>query len=67
MCSILISRGDDYGKYGVTKSNLKQAENQLKSCLQKRRVETADVDKAAMSLNRKLTSIGYAYLAYLFK
>jgi hypothetical protein len=34
-----IVKGDDYGKYGVTKSNLKQAENQLKSCLKKARLE----------------------------
>eukprot|EP00435_Cladocopium_sp_Y103_P049064 s1069_g14.t1 len=34
-----VSQGDDYGKYGVTKSNLKQAENQLKSCLKKARLE----------------------------
>lgn len=33
------AQGDDYGKYGVTKSNLKQAENQLKSCLKKARLE----------------------------
>lgn len=37
--AIRAAKGDDYGKYGVTKSNLKQAENQLNSCLKKARLE----------------------------
>lgn len=35
----LWPQGDDYGKYGVTQSNLKRAESHLKSSLQSAKVE----------------------------
>ena len=46
----LWPQGDDYGKYGVTQSNLKRAESHLKSSLQSAKVEAWPTKNLAVVL-----------------